>query len=153
MTSGALRAIAIAMLLVLSAIGGWGAPAEATSGFFITRFAGTGVGGWNGDGGQALATDFNDLSGMDVDRHGNLYVADPPNNRVRKIDANGVVTTVAGTGTGGFSGDGGLATANQLNYPYSVIVDGNDNLYIADIGSARIRKVDAAGIMTTVAGS
>ena len=90
--------------------------------------------------------------GVAVDGSGNLYIADYDNDRVRKVDASGTITTVAGTGTAGFSGDGGPATSAQLNAPYGVAVDGSGNLYIADCWQPRVRKVDASGTITTVAG-
>ena len=84
---------------------------------------------------------------------GNLYIADVNNNRIRKVDTAGVITTVAGNGTEGYSGDGGAAVAAQLFSPWGVAVDGAGNLYIADVNNNRIRKVDTAGVITTVAGN
>ena len=86
-----------------------------------------------------------------MDSAGNLYIADSGNNRIRKV-SNGVITTVAGNGTAGFSGDNGPATSAQLNYPQGVAVDSAGNLYIADTGNNRIRKV-SNGVITTVAGN
>ena len=84
---------------------------------------------------------------------GNLYIADSGNNRIRKVDTNGIITTVAGKGGLGYSGDGGAATNAGLNTPYAVALDALGNLYIADSGNNRIRKVDTNGIITTVAGN
>ena len=134
-----------------------------TESFSITTVAGTGeigdgAGGFSGDGGPATAAQLNLPQGVAVDGAGNLYIADARNHRIRKVDASGIITTVAGTGeigggAGGFSGDGGPATAAQLNLPQGVAVDGAGNLYIADARNHRIRKVDASGIITTVAGT
>jgi sugar lactone lactonase YvrE len=84
---------------------------------------------------------------------GALYIADTGNNRIRKVTPDGVITTVAGTGTAGFTGDGGLATAAQLSGPVGIAVDGAGNLYIADYSNGRIRKVNVSGMIATVAGS
>src|SRR5919197_1129291 len=92
--------------------------------------------------------------GIAVDGTGNLFVSDSINNRVRKITAsNGVITTVAGTGTAGSGGDNGPAAAAQLNQPAGLAVDAAGNLFIADTGNSRIRKVTASGIITTIAGN
>lgn len=118
----------------------------------ISTIAGTGVPGYSGDGGPALAAQFDGPRGVAGDSAGNLYVADDNNNRVRRIDPSGVVTTVAGTGAADFSGDGGPARSAQLNHPRGVAVDGRGNLFIADSMNARIRMVDPAGVISTVAG-
>ena len=121
----------------------------------ITTVAGKGEGGgFSGDGGPAIEAQFNNPYAVAVDGAGNLYISDLANNRIRKVDSSGTITTVAGQGEpGGFSGDGGPATEAQLNFPWGVTVDGAGNLYIADIGNRRIRKVDATGTITTVAGT
>lgn len=119
----------------------------------ITTVAGTGSAAFSGDGGAATAAGLNFPAGVVVDGSGNLYIADSQNNRVRKVTPAGSITTVAGTGTAGYSGDGGSATAAKLNYPAGVAVDGSGNLYIADQGNHRIRKVTPAGSITTVAGN
>jgi len=116
---------------------------------------------YSGDGGPALNAQFNSPMGVIADTVGNLYIADTLNNRVRKIDAStGIVTTVAGNGYtttnswGGYSGDGGPATSAELNWPMGLALDASGNLYIADYGNSRIRKVLAStGIITTVAGT
>ncbi len=119
----------------------------------ITTVAGNGIRGYNGDGGAAVAAQLDSPAGVALDDAGNLYIADGDNNRIRKVDAAGVITTVAGNGTRGYNGDGGAATAAQLDFPSGVALDGSGNLYIADYWNNRIRKVDAAGMITTVAGN
>jgi uncharacterized protein (TIGR03437 family) len=119
----------------------------------ISTIAGTGVSGYSGDGGLASAAMFSDVAGLAMDKSGNLYVADRSNVRIREVAANGIVTTVAGTGKQGFSGDGGLATEATLNTPTSVLVDPSGNLYFTDSSNQRIRRVGTDGIITTVAGN
>lgn len=91
--------------------------------------------------------------GLAIDAAGRLFIADQDNQRIRRVDLTGTITTVSGNGTTGFSGDGGPATAAQLNIPANVAVDAVGNLFIADLGSQRIRRVDPTGIITTVAGT
>jgi sugar lactone lactonase YvrE len=121
----------------------------------ITTAAGNGEAGFSGDGGPATAASLNYPTDIVLDRPGNLYIADGDNARVRRVDAaTKTITTVAGTGTSGFSGDGGPAVAAQVSYSTTVGVDGSDNLYIVDIGSGRVRKVDRfTNVITTEAGS
>jgi sugar lactone lactonase YvrE len=118
----------------------------------ISTVAGNGTQGFSGDGGSALAAQFGSIYDMAVDAAGNLYVADMINNRIRKITPAGIISTVAGNGTQGFSGDGGPALAAQLYYPFGVAVDSAGNLYFSDINNNRVRKVTPAGIISTVAG-
>lgn len=118
----------------------------------ITTIAGTGTAGFSGDGGQATSAQLFNPYDVAVDVAGNVYVADTFNHRVRKVDPGGTITTVAGTGSFGFSGDGGSATLAQLWYPIGLEVDTAGNLYIADYGNNRIRRVDTSGTITTVAG-
>ena len=123
----------------------------------ISTVAGTGVFGFGGDGGPAVDARLFSPQGVAVDGAGNLFIADSGNHRIRKVDAAGTITTIAGSGetrfSGGFSGDGGPADEAQLSDPFGVAVDGAGNLYIADSGNHRIRKVDAAGTIITIAGS
>ena len=119
----------------------------------ITTVAGTGERGFGGDGGPATAAQLAPPAGVAVDGAGNLYIADRGNHRIRKVDSTGTITTVAGTGERGFGGDGGPATAARLTFPRGVAVDSAGNLYIVDRGNHRIRKVDSAGVITTVAGT
>ena len=117
----------------------------------ITTVAGNGTSGNIGDNGPATGAQLNYPTGVAVDSAGNLYIADQYNHRIRKV-SNGVITTVAGSGTAGFSGDNGPATSAQLYYPAGVAVDAAGNLYIADTWNSRVRKV-SNGVITTVAGS
>ena len=105
-----------------------------------------------GDGGPATAAQLSTVQGIAVDRLGNLYLSDTDNQRVRKISTGGVITTIAGTGVAGFSGDGGQATAAQLNTPYGLAADLAGNLYVADYGNNRVRRIGPDGVITTVAG-
>jgi RHS repeat-associated protein len=119
----------------------------------ITTIAGTGVQGYTGDDGPAAQAQLWSPKGIAVDREGCIYFAENDAHRIRKIDPNGIITTIAGTGSSGFSGDGGPAVNASLSNPYDVAVDGYGNLYIADSNNNRIRRVDPAGIITTIAGS
>ena len=119
----------------------------------ISTVAGTGEFGVSGDGGSAVQARLSRLSGVAVDGAGNVFIADRDNYRIRKVDSAGVITTVAGTGVRGYSGDGGPAVDARLWSPSSVAVDGAGNLFFADSGNDRIRKVGAAGTITTVAGT
>jgi sugar lactone lactonase YvrE len=105
-----------------------------------------------GNGGVATSSSLNSPHGVAVDSYGNIYIADFYNNRIRKVDTSGVITTVAGNGTPGYSGDYGPATSASLNYPTGVAVDTAGNVYIADTYNRRIRKVNTSGVITTVAG-
>ena len=118
----------------------------------ISTVAGDGMRGYGGDGGAATAAQLFAPRGVALDGAGNLYIADTFNQRIRKVDAAGVISTVAGDGTRGYGGDGGPAVDAQLNTPYGLALDGAGNLYIADLFNHRIRKVDTAGMISTVAG-
>jgi len=104
---------------------------------------------YSGDGGKATNASLTQPSGVAVDAIGNLFIADTLNNRIRKVETNGIITTVAG----GCVGDGGAATNASLYSPLSVVVDNAGDLFIADVHNRRIRKVDSTGIITTVAGN
>lgn len=118
----------------------------------ISRIVGTGASGYSGDGGLATNAALKLVSQVALDTAGNIYVADAGNYVIRRIDAiTNIITTVAGTGVAGFSGDGGPATAAQLNGSGSLCLDGSGNLYISDI--CRVRKVNNSGIISTVAGT
>jgi len=118
----------------------------------ITTVAGNGNGDYSGDNGRATSAGVWNPWGVVVDSVGNLFIADDWNQRIRKVSTNGIITTVAGNGTAGYSGDGGAATAASLNYPSGVAVDALGNLFIADFDNSCIRKV-SKGIITTVAGN
>jgi sugar lactone lactonase YvrE len=117
----------------------------------ITTFAGMGVANYSGDGGPAINATFNTPIGLALDSAENLYITDYSNGAVRKISG-GIITTIAGTGVNGYSGDGGLATSAQLNSPRAVAVDGAGNVFIPDTANSRIRKVDTNNIITTITG-
>jgi DNA-binding beta-propeller fold protein YncE len=119
----------------------------------ISTVAGTGKAGFSGDGGPATQARLNDPHGLAVDRAGNLFISDLNNQRVRKVSPEGMITTVAGNGQLGFSGDGGPAIAARLNWPGGLAVDLAGNLFLADHYNHRIRKVSPDGLITTVAGS
>ncbi|MFI9357799.1 NHL domain-containing protein [Streptomyces lydicus] len=119
----------------------------------IGTVAGTGTAGFSGDDGPAAAAELNCPYGVAVDSTGNLYIADTDNHRVRQVTPDGQIRTVAGTGTPGFSGDGGPAATAQLNSPYGVAVDGAGDLYITDAENHRVRKVAGDGTISTVAGT
>ncbi|MFZ0448383.1 MAG: hypothetical protein WAL98_04010, partial [Desulfatiglandaceae bacterium] len=123
-----------------------------TSGI-ISTVAGTGTPGYSGDGGQASQAQLNGPFGIDIDRQGNIYIADLENNVIRKVATDGIITTVVGNGTLGESGDGGPATQARLGFPSFVKIDDAGNLYISEPYSSRVRKVDTSGIITTVAGN
>jgi len=123
----------------------------STSGI-ISTLAGTGVAGYGGDGSLAVSAKLNAPSGVAVDVAGNVYISDNGNNVIRKVQTNGIISTYAGKGSAGFSGDGGAATAARLSSPQGIAVDGSGNLYIADGGNNAVREVYASGVITTLAG-
>jgi uncharacterized protein YjiK len=123
-----------------------------TSGI-ISTFAGTGAIGYSGDGGDATLAKLNMPAGATMDQAGNLYIADTWNHVIRKVDLLGKISTVAGQGISGYGGDNGQATSAYLSLPEGIAVDNNGNLYISDSGNNRVRKVDALGVITTLAGT
>ena len=129
---------------------------KVTASGLISTVAGNGSSGFSGDGGPAanaeFAWGFNGHLGIAVDRSGNLYIPDLSNERVRKVDSSGTITTVAGNGVRTESGDGGAATSASLVDPIAVAVDSSGNLYIAEFAGNRVRKVNTSGIITTAAG-
>jgi sugar lactone lactonase YvrE len=116
----------------------------------MTAFAGTGKPGYTGDGGPATEAELNGPYLLASDDRGRLFIADALNHAIRVVDRSGRIRTVAGTGSAGFRGDGGPATKAQLSEPWGVAVDGSGALYIADHGNGRVRRVDPAGIITTI---
>ena len=125
------------------------AAASGAGNFTIATIAGS---DWVGDGGPATSAILIQPEGVLADGSGNLYIADAGDQRVRKVTSNGKIQTLAGTGIVGFSGDGGPAAQAQLNSPYGLAFDRQGNLYIADLGNARVRRVGPDGTITTVAG-
>ena len=138
--------------LTLFIISGFSTPLQAQ---IISTYAGTGAAIYGGDSAAAVSAGINTPYGVAVDNAGNVYIADYGNNRIRKVDASGIITTIAGNGSGGFHGDGGPATADsvELKNPRGIAVDGSGNIYFSDYGNNRIRKIDASGIITTIAGN
>jgi DNA-binding CsgD family transcriptional regulator len=122
-------------------------------GGIITTVAGTGEPGFSGDDGQAFVARLSSPAGVAVGFGGRVLIADTGNNRVREISPTGVITTVAGTGDAGYLGDGGPATSAALDSPQGIVVDVEDDLFIADTLNDRIRRVDVDGLITTVAGN
>ncbi len=119
----------------------------------ITTIAGTGTAAYSGDGGPASAAAINGPRSVATDKRGNVFIADQSNNRIRKIDAAGIIKTIAGNGSQGFSGDGGPATNAQLYNPAGLAAGANGELCIADVDNERVRRVAADGTITTVAGT
>jgi len=138
-----------------TATGGTVVDVLAASPGTITTVAGNGTSGYSGDGTAATSAQLNAPSGVAFDGNGNMFIADTFNSAIRRVDAStGVITTIAGTGAAGYSGDGGPGTAAQLNGPSHVVFDRTVNLYITDAGNERIRKVNAlTDEITTVAGN
>ncbi|HEX3425032.1 MAG TPA: protein kinase [Acidimicrobiales bacterium] len=122
------------------------------AGGIMTTVAGNGEGAFAGDGGPPRAAQISEPMGVAVSSNGDLYITDTGNNRIRMV-SHGTITTVAGTGEAGFSGDGGAATAAELNAPTGLAVSAVGDLYIADTANHRIRMVSRAGVITTVAGN
>jgi len=118
----------------------------------IATMAGKGTEGYSGDGGAATNASLFYPDGVAADGDGNVFIADTYNSRIRKIDTNGIITTVAGNGTNGYAGDGGPATNARLSYIPGVAADSVGNLFIADVNNGRIRLVSTAGVISTVAG-
>ena len=121
----------------------------------LTTVAGSGTKGYSGDGGPAGAAQLNEPYEVRFDKAGNMLFVEMQNQLVRKVDRRaGTISTIAGTGQKGFSGDGGPATKATFSSPHSIALDAQDNVYIADIGNHRVRRVDAkTGIVTTIAGN
>jgi trimeric autotransporter adhesin len=119
----------------------------------ITAAAGTGTAGSSGDGGLATQAQLNTPMSVAADQSGNIYIADSGANKIRRIAPDGTISTFAGTGSTGFSGDGGLATGAQLSSPSAVAVDPHGSVVIADTGNNRIRKVTSDGVIDTMAGT
>ncbi len=138
--------LSVCALVILSGL------CDSASGQIINTIAGTGAPGFSGDGGPATAAQLNRPFNLVADNAGNVLIADHINNRVRKISPAGIITTIAGISLGGFSGDGGPATAAKLSQPTAVAIDHIGNIFICDYANNKIRKVDTFGIITTLAG-
>ena len=119
----------------------------------ITTYAGTGQAGYSGDNGLATSAQLHSPAGLALDSNGNLYIADSANNVIRKVAVNGTITTAAGNGQAGYSGDSGPPTSAELKSPYGVALDSSGNLYIADTVNNVIRKVATNNTISTVAGN
>ena len=159
-TTGILEAVAIASGYSISTVGTAAytigtQPLIIPAAGLIGTVAGNGTQGYIGDSGQATNAELNSPHGMAVDSAGNIYIVDSSNNVIRKVSAStGIISTVSGNGTQGYSGDGGSAISAALNGPVGVAVDTTGNLYIADLGNNVIREVSAStGIITTVVGA
>jgi sugar lactone lactonase YvrE len=128
-----------------------------TSGI-ITTFAGSGpaglgMGSFSGDGGPATEATLQEPYGVAFDRAGSLYVSDRDNLRIRKVDQNGIMSTIAGNGKPLYSGDGVLGTQTSIEFPLGIVADAEGNVIFADANNKRIRKIDGQGIITTIAGT
>ena len=121
---------------------------------YITTIAGNYAAGsgYSGDGGPATAAQLFDPLGLIKDNYGNLYIAEWGNRVIRKVDVYGIITTVAGTGTEGHSGDGGAATAGLVSDMYQLAMDATGSLYFCAVGRCYVRQISPSGIITTIAG-
>ncbi len=120
----------------------------------LTTIAGNGTAGYSGDGGPATAAEINYPASIAVDATGNLFIADQNNNVIRKVDGSGIITTVAGTGNTGYSGDGSPATATDMGFPYGLAFDNNGTLHVSLYYEAKVLKIEnLTNVVTTVAGS
>ena len=119
----------------------------------ITTIAGTGTVGSTGDGGPATSAQLNYPQAVTMNSYGNIFIADSSNHKIRMVNSAGIIITIAGTGTVGSTGDGGPATSAQLNYPKAVAMNSYGNIFIADSSNHKIRMVNSAGIIITIAGT
>jgi hypothetical protein len=119
----------------------------------IYTIAGNGTSGFGGDGGPAKMAKLSSPIGVRIDKKGNLYIADEGNDRIRKINTNDTIVTIAGNGKSGYIADGGLADTTALNNPFLALPDNNGNIYIADADNNRIRMINSSGIINTVVGN
>ncbi len=124
-----------------------------TPGGIITTIAGTNQSGYAGDGGPATGAVFSTIFGLGCDATGNIYLADTYNNRIRKIDAAGNISTIAGNGAATFAGDGGPAVNGSIYWPIDAKVDTYGNCFVSDLGNNRVREINASGVITTIAGN
>ena len=119
----------------------------------ITTVAGTGVDGFSGDDGPATEAQLKNPRAVTVDKNGNLYISDKGNSRIRKVTTDGIISTIAGTGEAGYSGDGGAATSAKINFPYQMKTDAQGNLYFTEATNHLVRKISTDGTISTVAGT
>ncbi|HTA83822.1 MAG TPA: T9SS type A sorting domain-containing protein [Bacteroidia bacterium] len=124
----------------------------STSGI-ISDFAGNGTAGYSGDGGSAVLAELNLPEGVAIDNSGNVYISEVSNNRIRKVNTNGIISTFAGNGSPGYSGDGSAATNASLYAPAEIASDISGNLYIADSYNHRVRRINTSGTISTIAGN
>ena len=120
---------------------------------YINTIVGNGNAGFSGDNGLAINAQIDTPTDVAADKVGNVYLVDRNNNRIRKVNGSGIITTIAGNGTNGFSGDGGQAISAALSLPQSITLDSSGNIYFLDYGNGRIRKINTSGIITTIAGN
>jgi hypothetical protein len=149
---GACARAAVRLACAAAILGGLAAPAQAAPGDIFT-FVGTGAAGFGGDAGPATSGTLRQPMAVAWLGDGSALVADFGNHRIRRISPSGQITTVAGTGTDGYSGDGGPATSAQLSWPIDVEPTADGGFRIADLGNKRVRRVSPAGVITTVAGT
>jgi serine/threonine-protein kinase len=147
------RRIGIVVTIIAALALGQAPRASAATGGIISTIAGSGGKGFSGDGGPATAAQLNIPSALAVAPDGSVVVADTDNERIRRVSPDGVITTIAGTGVAGFSGDGGPATSAQVNEPRGIAVAGDGSVIIADYNNNRLRRVGVDGIITTIAGT
>ncbi len=126
---------------------------KVTPSGIISTFAGNGNAGFSGDGAAATTAQLSDPTGVAIDASGNVYICDKANQRIRKVNTSGIISTIAGIGTVGAAGDGSLATSAQLNFPARVLLDAAGNIYISDYFNNKIRKINTSGIISTIAGT
>ena len=141
------------IVVLLASVLTYGVAHAQIGSYLVSTVAGNFSPGFSGDGGLATAGQLNNPQGVAVDTLGNLYIADMGNNRVRVVSPDGIINTIAGTGKQGFAGDRGPATSAQLSLVRGVAVDGAGNVFVADSGNRRIRRITRAGIIDTVAGN
>ena len=126
---------------------------KVTTSGIITTIAGTGTPGYNGDNIAATSAQLSSNWAVAVDASGNVYISDQGNNRIRKVNTAGIITTIAGDGTAGFYGDGGPATMAMLNNPIGISVDGSGSVYVGDANNRRVRCINTSGVIRTIAGN
>ncbi len=131
----------------------WAVRKVTASTGIVTTIAGNGTRGFAGDGEAGNLANITDVHGIASDSSGNVYISDTSNNRIRKIDTSGIITTIAGDGTRGYSGDGGTALSASLWFPAGLVIDGSGNIYVADYGSHTVRKITSGGAISTIAGT